>query len=235
MELATVAPHRKMLVEMLEAYARARAALAGRASAEGADAWMTAPTAAGSMTAAMDPLGAELAFGEAQALLAAGELDEAMAQLEKAVDFRPDQAAYHAWLGWALWRARGEAAKGEARDRLDHALALDPDSTEAHALMGSFLCAAGERAAARTHLERTLALRPEQREPIEQLVGIYLDSGEPDQAEKLYRRADRRPRRSRALPAREPVGAARAPLRREARRRRRRRPGLRERRQITPG
>jgi Tfp pilus assembly protein PilF len=111
-----------------------------------------------------------------------------VAQLEKAVDCRPDQAAYHGWLGWALWRARGEAAKGEARDRLDHALALDPDSTEAHALMGSFLCAAGERAAARAHLERTLALRPEQREPIAQLVGLYLDSGEPDQAEKLYRR-----------------------------------------------
>ena len=54
--------------------------------------------------------------------------------------------------------------------------------------MGSFLCAAGEPAAARPHLERTLALRPEQREPIDQLVGIYLDTGEPDQAEKLYRR-----------------------------------------------
>ena len=111
-----------------------------------------------------------------------------MAELARAVDSRPDQAAYHAWLGWALWQARGESRRAEARDRLEHALALDPDSTEAHALMGSFLCAAGDRAAARPHLERTLALRPEQQEPIEQLVGIYLDSGEPDQAEKLYRR-----------------------------------------------
>ena len=146
----------------------------------------------------MDPLGAELAFGEAQSLLNAGQVEEAVAELRKAVESRPDQAAYHAWLGWALWRARGEAARAEARDRLDHALVLDPDSTEAHALLGAFLGAAGEPTAARGHLERTLALRPEQREAIEQLVGLYLEAGEPDQAEKLYRRviaalADREP------------------------------------------
>ena len=59
-------------------------------------------------TANMDPLGAELAFGEGCSLLAAGQVDEAVVELTRAVHARPDQAAYHAWLGWALWRARGE-------------------------------------------------------------------------------------------------------------------------------
>ena len=54
--------------------------------------------------------------------------------------------------------------------------------------MGSFLRAVGEAGRARPHLERTLALRPEQPEVIDQLAGLYVEAGEPDQAEKLYRR-----------------------------------------------
>ena len=103
-----------MLEEMLEAYARARAALARRAMAEPGEGWRSRPDLVGSAsrppaapTASMDPLGAELAFGEGRSLLAAGHVAEAVAQLQLAVDSRPDQAAYHAWLGWALWRARG--------------------------------------------------------------------------------------------------------------------------------
>jgi tetratricopeptide (TPR) repeat protein len=196
-ELATVAPHRQMLEEMLESYARARAALAkGHAEAEG---WTASSTMAGRMTdARMDPLGAELAFVEGRTLLDADNFAEAVPHLQQAVDSRPDQAAYHAWLGWALWRARGTASRDEARDRLEHALALDPDSTEAHALMGSFLSAIEEPEGARPHLERTLMLRPDQPEAADQLVVIYLRAGEPDLAEKLYRRligalADREP------------------------------------------
>jgi tetratricopeptide (TPR) repeat protein len=187
-ELATVAPDRKMLEEMLEAYARARATLARGAGADTSEEWTGATAAAGMTDARMDPLGAELAFGEGWSLLAAGKLPEAVVELENAVTARPDQAAYHAWLGWAIWQARGEPARTEARDRLDHALALDPDSVEAHALMGTFLGAVGDPTAARPHLERTLALRPDQGEVVDQLLRIYLDGGEADQAEKLLGR-----------------------------------------------
>jgi tetratricopeptide (TPR) repeat protein len=138
--------------------------------------------------ARMDPLGAELAFVEGRTLLESDSYAEAVPHLQQAVDSRPDQAAYHAWLGWTLWRARGAAARDEARDRLEHALALDPDSTEAHTLMGSFLSAIEEPEGARPHLERTLMLRPDQPEAADQLVVIYLRAGEPDLAEKLYRR-----------------------------------------------
>ena len=184
-ELAAVGPHRNMLEEMLEAYARARASLASRGTAEPTDERPAGPQV---QDAGMDPLGAELAFGEGRALLTAGNVKDAVAKLKKAVDSRPDQAAYHAWLGWSLWKARGAAASGEARDWLSHAVTLDPDSTEAHALLGALLLGTGDPGSARAHLERTLALRPDQPEAIEQLAGIHLASGEADQAEKLYRR-----------------------------------------------
>ncbi len=194
-ELATVAPHRKMLEEMLEAYARARAALARRAMAETAESpepaetWSAGASAPpGTADGHMDPLGAELAFGEGQALLAEGKMAEAVERLQLAVDSRPDQAAYQAWLGWALWQAQGDGAADQVRERLGHALALDPDSMEAHALLGTFLCAIRAGAEARPHLERALTLRPEQPEVIDKLAGLYIDAGEADQAEKLYRR-----------------------------------------------
>jgi tetratricopeptide (TPR) repeat protein len=184
-ELATLAPHRPMLEEMLEAYARARASLASAMASSDtvADAW-AAPTEG----SAMDPLGAELAFVDGRALLDTGQPAEAIPHLQQAVDSRPDQAAYHAWLAWAIWQARGQEAINDVRDRLGHALVLDPDSVEGHALQGAFLCAVGDTANGRTHLERTLALRPEQSEVIDRLVGIYLDHGEPEQAEKLYQK-----------------------------------------------
>ncbi len=187
-ELATLAPHRPMLEEMLEAYARARASLAGPAGGASepspAEAWTANTTQGGSM----DPLGAELAFVDGRGLLETGQAAEAIPHLQQAVDSRPDQAAYHAWLAWAIWQARGRPGSGEVRDRLAHALVLDPDSVEGHALLGAFLCEVGDAAGARVHLERTLALRPEQGESIDRLVGIYLDGDEPELAEKLYQK-----------------------------------------------
>ena len=188
-DLATLAPHRPMLEEMLEAYARARAALASaEANAASGDTAAGDSWAAATEGQAMDPLGAELAFVDGRALLDTGLPAEAIPHLQQAVDSRPDQAAYHAWLAWAIWQTRGQEAAHDVRERLAHALLLDPDSVEGHALQGAFLCAVGESAAARTHLERTLALRPEQSEVIDRLVGVYLDAGEPVQAEKLYQK-----------------------------------------------
>jgi tetratricopeptide (TPR) repeat protein len=137
---------------------------------------------------AVDPLGAEQAFREGRALLDAGQPRRALGPLRRAVELRPDQAAYHAWLGATLFEVEGEAALPEPLDRLEHAVAVDPDSAEGHGLLARLLMALREPARARTHLERALALKPEQPELIEQLALLYIDADEPAQAERLYRR-----------------------------------------------
>jgi tetratricopeptide (TPR) repeat protein len=136
----------------------------------------------------IDPLGAELAFNDGRAAIAAGLLPAAVMHLRHAVELRPDQAAYHAWLGWTLFEMEGKRALPEALDRLEHAVAIDPDSVEGHGLLALTLVALGEGARARAHFERSLALRPEQPEVIDRLVRLHRAAGQTAEIERLYRR-----------------------------------------------
>jgi CheY-like chemotaxis protein/DNA-binding transcriptional regulator YiaG len=131
-------------------------------------------------TATVDPLGAELAFGEAMQLFQAERFDEALAKFEAAVSARPDQALYHAYLGWAGFVAQGPDKTNEARDRLHHALALDPDLAEAHALLGRLAATEDDARTARRHLEQSLTLEPEQADTIALLLEAYGRLSEPD-------------------------------------------------------
>jgi CheY-like chemotaxis protein/cytochrome c-type biogenesis protein CcmH/NrfG len=133
-----------------------------------------------SQTATIDPLGAELAFGEAMQLFQAERFDEALAKFEAAVSARPDQALYHAYLGWAGFVAQGPDKASEARDRLHHALALDPDLAEAHALLGRLAATEDDARTARRHLEQSLTLEPEQADSVALLLEAYSRLTEPD-------------------------------------------------------
>jgi CheY-like chemotaxis protein len=141
-------------------------------------------------TAPVDPLGAELAFGEALQLLQAERWDEALAKFETAVAARPDQGLYHAYLGWADFVAHGPDKAAEARDRLHHALALDPDIAEAHAMLGRMAATEDDARAARRHLEQSLAIEPEQPDIVDLLVEAYARLPEPDPrgAERFLRK-----------------------------------------------
>ena len=135
-----------------------------------------------------DPLGAELAFNEGREALVRGDFGDALVHLEHAVVLRPDQAAYHAWLGATLFQVHGQGAMPEALDRLEHAVAVDPDSADAHAFLAGTLKALGDGQRARQHYEKSLTLRPAQPEIIETLRRLYLDAGQVSEAEWLYRR-----------------------------------------------
>jgi CheY-like chemotaxis protein len=141
-------------------------------------------------TATIDPLGAELAFGEAMQLFQAERFDEALAKFEAAVSARPDQGLYHAYLGWAGFVAQGPVKASEARDRLHHALALDPDLAEAHALLGRLAATEDDARTARRHLEQSLTLEPEQPDAVALLLEAYGRLPEPDPrgAERFLRK-----------------------------------------------
>jgi len=140
--------------------------------------------------AIVDPLGAELAFGEAMQLFQAERFDEALAKFEAAVAARPDQALYHAYLGWADFVTHGPEKASEARDRLNHALALDPDLAETHAMLGRIAATEDDAATARQHLERSLTLAAGQPETALLLLEAYRRLPEPDPrgAERFLRK-----------------------------------------------
>ena len=141
-------------------------------------------------TAAIDPLGAELAFGEALQLFQADRLEEALVKFETAVAARPDQALYHAYLGWADFMAHGPSKAVDARDRLQHALALDPDLALAHTLLGRLAATEDNAQMARQHLEESLAIDPDQPDTAALLLEAYarLPERDPHGAERFLRK-----------------------------------------------
>ena len=130
--------------------------------------------------APLDPLGAELAFGEGMQLLQAERFDEAKGKFEAAVSARPDQALYHAYLGWADFGAHGPEGANNARDRLQHALALDPDLAPAHTMLGRVAATEDDARTVRRHLERSLTIDPDQPDTLALLLEAYTRLPEPD-------------------------------------------------------
>jgi tetratricopeptide (TPR) repeat protein len=135
-----------------------------------------------------DPLGAELAFGEAMRLFNADKIAESVPKFEAAVRARPDQALYHAYLGWAQLLAFGPQWAGPTRAALEHSLALDPDLAEAHAMLGRLAASENDAAAARQHLERSLTLQPIQPDTVELLLQAYQRLNDPKGAEAFLRK-----------------------------------------------
>ncbi|MDX2023162.1 MAG: response regulator [Deltaproteobacteria bacterium] len=135
-----------------------------------------------------DLLGAELIFSEARAHLDAGDLQQALLKLEQAVRAGPDQAAYHAFLGWAQYLADGEPKVSEARERLEHALTLDPGHVDAHEFLGRLAAATGDEDTARASLEKALEADPSREQALDALTRIYGNYSEFHATERIYRR-----------------------------------------------
>lgn len=192
---------RGKLESVLNAYARALTELSDPSSRKALEERKSPTRPAG-----IDPLEAELAFSDGRKLLAAGEFKRARHQFQAAVDGRPDQAAYHAYLGWALHRLDGAEERRLGLESLRRAVDLDPAHAEAHGFLGRAALAAGDEAIARQHLERAVGLEPDQPDVVEALLGLFAKGtdGDAPNVEKLCRRAisalgERAPRLRRRL------------------------------------
>jgi CheY-like chemotaxis protein/tetratricopeptide (TPR) repeat protein len=163
-------------------YEKAYQALSDPAARQGYDTEQVLPLATSD-----DPLGAELAYGEGQALLESGKAAEAAQRFASAVEARPDQGAYHAYLGWALFLSEGGEAAEVAREHLTRALSLDPDLGKAHELLGRLAVSAGDDTTARIHLERALEGDANQEEVVDVLATVHGRLGDPRGAERIYR------------------------------------------------
>ena len=136
-------------------------------------------------------LEAEIGFRAAEDLLASGQFTAAISNLEAAVAAAPNEAAYHAALGWARFAADGRTpgAADSALPHLNQALAINPDHPAAHEYKGIVIASLGkDDELAVMHLERALDADPTRDAALEGLETLWRRRGEVRPIERQYRR-----------------------------------------------
>ncbi|MDB4967861.1 MAG: response regulator receiver protein [Myxococcales bacterium] len=135
-------------------------------------------------------LDADLLAQNAIALTAAGDAAGARALLEQAVDAAPDQADYHALLGWSVFQSEGAtpAAGAAAWRHLHAAFEIDAEHIDAHDFAGRIAAAAGDDEQALDHLSRVLDADPARAEALTALEAAATRRGEHRRLERQYRK-----------------------------------------------
>jgi tetratricopeptide (TPR) repeat protein len=122
------------------------------------------------------------------ALLQKGERDEAIVELQKALEINPDFAEARNILGNAL-RQSGRVEK--AMQQYQEALRLKPDYAEAHNNLGVVLLQSGRVSEAMNQCEQALRLKPDYAEAHYNLGNALLQAGRTAEAMEQYEQAVR--------------------------------------------
>lgn len=134
---------------------------------------------------------AELLFRHGEALVGAGQLKDALPVLIQAAAMQPDQADYHALLGWTRFLSArhagttAQAAAQQALSAVQQALEIDPDHPDAHAYAGHVAAALQRDIEAAHHFEQVLRVQPTRRDA---LVGLEVALRRLQQLPRLERR-----------------------------------------------
>lgn len=181
----TAPQDRARLDELLTAYAAARAALVDDHRRADYDREL----AGGELVQVPPAIATELEFRAAEELMARGEWEQAIGYLRAASYRSPNEADYHAALGWAEWhagRAQPDVADS-ARVHLDIALTINPDHPAAHYYKGQ-LEAALKSDEALFHLERAIDLDPQRGEALAAIETLLVGRGELRRLERALKR-----------------------------------------------
>jgi tetratricopeptide (TPR) repeat protein len=120
------------------------------------------------------------------ALWKAGDLPDAVAQLEQALRLKPDFAEAHNNLGSVLME---QGRLGEAVGQYEEALRLKPEHAEAHNDLGSALVQLGRLPEAIEHYEQAVRLKPDLAEAHNNLGNALDQSHRPREAIGQYEQA----------------------------------------------
>lgn len=116
-------------------------------------------------------LTAEQRFREGEALLKQGNPAAALEAFAEASRLYPDEAEFHACLGWATWLTLSPDARAasEARALLDKALQLNPRIDRAYVFRGRIARALGRAEEAEAEFEKALLCNPACSEALQEL------------------------------------------------------------------
>ena len=133
----------------------------------------------------------ELSFKIAEELMAKRQWDQAIGHIRKVITRAPNEADYHAALGWAEWMAGKElpAAAEVARSHLVTALTINPDHAAAHDYKGRIEAKLhNDDTEALFHLERAIDLDPLRIDAVAAIETLLVAAGELRRLERVLKR-----------------------------------------------
>jgi tetratricopeptide (TPR) repeat protein len=137
--------------------------------------------AGGELVQVAPAIDTELSFRIAEEHMSRRQWAQAIGHIKTVLQRAPNEADYHAALGWCEWKAHGEhaAAADGAHAHLNHALSINPDHAAAHDYKGRIDAALhGDESEAVFHLERALDLDPGRAEALATIESLLLSRGE---------------------------------------------------------
>jgi predicted CXXCH cytochrome family protein len=112
------------------------------------------------------------------ALMESGQWAKAETPVRRAKTLRPDDAAAWGLLGWVLWQQDKPDKKVEAKNLLETAVKLDPDSPDLHNYLAAVLMGAGDAVAAEREFRAAVKINPAVAEWQSNLASLLASRGE---------------------------------------------------------
>ncbi len=185
----TDARDKEKVAEIRTTYAQAHAVLADPRKRAAYDREL----AGGELVQVAPALDTELQFKLAEDAMAKKDWPRAIGLLKTVIARSPNEADYHAAIGWALWNAAAPAARGEAADAargyLNQALSINPDHAASHDYKGRVDASLRtDDAGALFHLERAIDLDPTRTDAIATIEQLLVATGELRRLERVIKR-----------------------------------------------
>ncbi len=178
---------RAKLGELRQMYDTARAVLQDDRQRQAYDREL----AGGELVQVAPAIDTELSFRVAEELMARKQWAQATGHLKTVIARAPNEADYHAALGWSEWMGGSEStvAGDAARNHLNQALAINPDHAAAHDFKGRIEAKLKQDdAEALFHLERAVDLAPERVEAVAAIEALLISRGELRRWERVLKK-----------------------------------------------
>lgn len=133
----------------------------------------------------------ELSFRIAEEMITRGQWEQAIGAIRTVISRAPNEADYHAALGWAEWMGGHESAQAAdaARVHLNQALTINPDHPAAHDYKGRIEAKVHtDDAEALFHLERAIDLDPQRVDALAAIETLLVGRGELRRLERSLKR-----------------------------------------------
>ncbi|HVK84641.1 MAG TPA: DUF4388 domain-containing protein [Kofleriaceae bacterium] len=173
--------------ELLTLYTRARTVLVDERRRASYDREL----AGGELVQVPPAIDTELGFRIAEELMAKEQWAQAVGQIRTVISRSPNEADYHAALGWSEWKASAEdpGAADAVRSHLNVALEIDPDHAAAHYYKGRVEAMLhNDDAEALFHLERAIDLDPLRVDALTAIEALLVGRGELRRLERSLKR-----------------------------------------------